>query len=481
MSKRSQSFLLLLLFSVSTSLFAQQPTPTQTPEAKPAEAKTAVAVVPPTGKTPIIIIPGLTGSDLYNNKTGEEVWFKSRRSKDDDLRLPMSANLARNRDNLVTRDILRSVKVFKFLPDTEIYERLIYALETRGGYREAKWATATKDDLQDTFYVFPYDWRRDNVENARLLIRTVAGLKQRLGKPDQKFSIVAHSMGGIISRYAAMYGDADIAPGDPKPTWAGAKDFDKIFLVGTPNAGSVSALNALLNGYGFVGGKASGINLPFVQNIDRFDVFTIPSSFQLLPHEGSLMAYDEDMQPLKLDLYEPETWEQYGWSIWKDPDFTKKFSNAEQRNARPYFLAALARAKRLQAALDANTLEKPPVSFYLMGAECKDTPHAMLVYHNAKKERWEVVFKDESINIANGGKITDQQMKNLLYSKGDGVVPKRSLTMETVIAAGKKNVLPYTAELYQCESHSKLITNPEIQDKLFLLLTESAAAAAPAK
>jgi hypothetical protein len=434
------------------------------------KAVVTTVAVPPTGKGPVIIIPGLTGSDLYNSKTGEEVWFKSRRSKDDDLRLPMSANLARNRDSLVTRDILRSVKIFKFLPETEIYERLIAALETRGGYREAKWTTTNKDDAQDTFYVFAYDWRRDNIENAQLLMRKVETLKRRLAKPDLKFSIIAHSMGGIISRYAAMYGDSDIAAAEPKPTWVGAKNFDKIFLLGTPNAGSVSALNSLLNGFSYVGG---GVNLPFVQDLDRFDVFTIPSAFQLLPHDGSLLAYDEDMKPIKLDIYDPTTWERYDWSIWKDSNFTKKFSPAEQRNSRPYFLAALNRAKRLQAALDANTLEKPPIAFYLMGADCKDTPNAMLIYRNAKKDRWDAVFKNETINLANGTKITDQQMKTLLYSKGDGVVPRRSLVMETVIANGKKYALPYTDEIYQCEGHNKLVTNPEIQDKLFLLLRDT--------
>ena len=463
MKKGSRLSVLFLFLALCGVALAQQPSPTP------------IAAVPPTGKTPIIIIPGLTGSDLYNSKTGEEVWFKSKRSKVDDLRLPMSANLARNRDNLVTRDILRSVKVFKFLPETEIYERLIHALETRGGYREAKWATATKDDYQDTFYVFPYDWRRDNVENAQLLIRRIETLKRKLGKPSLKFNIIAHSMGGLISRYAAMYGDTEIPAGQPKPTWAGAKNFDKIFLLGTPNAGSVSALNALLNGYGYVGG---GVNIPFVQDLDRFDVFTIPSSFQLLPHEGSLIVYDEEMKPITLDVYDPATWDEYDWSIWKDPNFAKKFSAVEQRNARPYFLAALARAKRLQTALDANTLEKAPVSFYLMGAECKETLNAMLVYRNTKKDRWEAVFKGETINLANGGKIPDQQMKSLLFSKGDGVVPKRSLTMESIIAGGKKNVLPYTAELYQCEGHNKLITNQEIQDKLFLLLRDAAASTA---
>jgi pimeloyl-ACP methyl ester carboxylesterase len=212
-----------------------------------------------------------------NSRTGEVVWFKNHRSKEDDIRLPISGNFAANRDNLVASDIIRSIKFFKFLPETEIYERLIDALQTRGGYREAKWSTATRKDYQDTFYVFPYDWRSDNVESARLLIRRIETLKRRLGKPDLKFNVIAHSMGGLIARYAAMYGNADLPSGVPTPTWAGARHFDKVFLLGTPNEGSVSALNALLNGFSYIGG---GLNLPFIQNITRFDVFTLPSGYQ---------------------------------------------------------------------------------------------------------------------------------------------------------------------------------------------------------
>src|SRR5688500_5773341 len=343
----------------------------------------------PSGKTPVIIVPGLTGSDLVNAKTGEEVWFKARRAKDDDIRLPISPNLSRNRDDLITKDVIRSVKFLKFLPETEIYERLIAALEKRG-YREVKWDSAKRGDNQDTFYVFPYDWRRDNVESARLLLRRIEMLKRRIGQPDIKFTGVAHSKGGLVSRYAAMYGNSDIPAGTPRPTWSGARHFEKIFLIGTPNEGSVASLNALLNGFSYVGG---GLNLPFIQDITRFDAFTIPSLYQLLPHDGALLAYDENLKPMTIDLYDPAEWEKYGWVMWQDENFTKKFDPSEPRNARPVFNATLARAKRFQAALDAGANAKTSVSFYLIGGDCKPTPAGMLLLRDEKKNRWETRFK----------------------------------------------------------------------------------------
>lgn len=419
------------------------------------------------GKTPIIIIPGITGSELINKKTGKAAWFKTTRAKDDDIRLPMSANLARNRDDLIAGDIIREVRIARLLPEIEIYAKLIESLRATGGYREAKWATATIEDAADTFFVFPYDWRRDNVENARLLIRRIETLKRRLGKTDLKFNIIAHSMGGLISRYAAMYGDADIPNGKPKPTWAGSKHLDKIFLLGTPNEGSLLAFKALQDGVKYIGG---GINLPFVQDLSRFDVFTVPSIFQLLPHEGTMLAYDEELNPLEIDIYDPAAWEEYDWAIWKDPDFTKKFSADEQRNARPYFRAALARAKRFQAALDANSSAKVPVSFYLMGAECKETPTAMVLRRDEKKDRWITQFDAGSFTNSLGTKITSEQLKKVVYSPGDSVVPKRSLEAATLRATVGSLVLPIASNLYQCETHSRLVTNPEIQQKLFALI-----------
>ncbi|HVF29531.1 MAG TPA: hypothetical protein VNA22_01125 [Pyrinomonadaceae bacterium] len=417
------------------------------------------------GKAPIIVIPGLTGSNLVNSKTGEEVWFKAKRAKDDDLRLPISPNLARNRDNLTVKDIIRKVEFFKVLPEIEVYERLIDGLQTRGGYREANWNTATRKDATDTFYIFAYDWRQDNVENAQLLIRKIEMLKRRLGRPNMKFNVLAHSMGGLVARYAAMYGGANLPAGSPQPSWAGSKHFDKIFLLGTPNEGSILALNALLNGFSYIGG---GLNLPFIQDISRFDAFTIPAIYQLLPHEGALRTYDENLKPVSVDLYNPAEWEKYGWAVWQDDAFTKKFTASEQRNSRPFFNAVLARAKRFQAALDAGTNAKPSVSFYLIGGDCKPTPNGVLLFRDEKKNRWETRFRADGFTRSNGEKVRDNEIEPILLGLGDSVVTKSSLMGES--RKNGSNVLPIAGELFQCVGHNKLVTSPEVQDKLFAFL-----------
>ena len=450
-------FLTLTCFVFTLApIFAQDPP-------KPAPVKAPIK----TGKAPIIIIPGLTGSDLYNERTGEHVWFRPHRVDDDDIRLPISPNIARNRDNLVSRDVIRELKVVKFLPEIEVYERLIDAIQTRGGYKEGKWGAPAKDGDKDTFYVFPYDWRRDNIESARKLVRRIEEMKRKLGKPGLKFNVIAHSMGGLVARYAAMYGDSDIPGGKLEPSWPGARHFDKIFLLGTPNSGTVSALDALLNGFSYVGG---GLNIPFIQDLSKFDVFTIPSAFQLLPYDGTLRAYDEFLQPMKIDIYDPATWEKYGWGVWKDDDYEKKYRPSEVIHIKSYLAAVLNRAKQFQTALNANNSKNVPVAIYLVGGDCKETLSGIVLRHDEKKERWYTMFKADTFTNSKGEKIAAERVKELLFSLGDSVVPKNSLVGDGLIGNGDGHVLPVTAEIFQCEGHTKLVTSTEVQDKLLLLL-----------
>lgn len=421
------------------------------------------AQAPPTGKNPVIVIPGLSGSELVNRKTDELVWFKSQRSKDDDIRLPITGDPADARDNLVPRDIIRSVQIAKFLPDIEIYERVIDALSTRGGYREASFASPQAEDFQDTFFVFPYDWRRDNVENARLLVRQIEKVKRQTGKPNLKFDVVAHSMGGLITRYAAMYGDADIPDAKRKNLWAGAKHFDNIFLVGTPNSGSMQTLQSMLDGASLFG----GVNIPFVQDVNRFDLFSMPSVFQLLPFDGTARVFDENLKPLQVDLFSVRTWENFGWAVWQDEDFKRRLTPDEQLDARRYFTRVLDRAKRFHAALDVPISAKPPVSIHLLGAECKETLDGVVVIRDAKRTRARTIFKPVAFETPAGRKIAVDELRPLLLANGDGVVTARSLRGT---GNGEQLSVRVVSELFQCETHNRLLTNEEIQNRLLAIL-----------
>lgn len=423
-------------------------------------------------RPPVIIIPGLIGSELINSKIGEKVWPKAVRSKADDLRLPLSPNIAANRDSLIPGDIIRSVKL-GILPRNDVYAGLIAALETKGGYKEGAWNAPPTRGYENTIYVFPYDWRRDNVENARLLIRKVEDLKRKLRKPNLKFDIISHSMGGLIARYAAMYGNADLPLGnrEPRPTWAGARHFGRIIMLGTPNEGSTLALQSLVNGISLFG---INVNLPFVQNLSRLDFFTIPALFELLPPSEALRLYDEDLKPIVVDLYDTNTWTKYGWDPTEDKKFAKVFGPADRKRADAYFAAVLFRAKKFQDAMKAEAKGNGSVTIDVAGAECKDTADGALVYQEKKSGAWKTIFKPETFTTISGRKVTAEEVKAILQSPGDSVVSKRSLLAQTLSPlAGVESILFPAGTFVECEEHNKLPSNPKIQDYIIGVLTRT--------
>jgi pimeloyl-ACP methyl ester carboxylesterase len=420
-------------------------------------------------QNPVIIIPGLTGSKLVNKNNGMTVWFRITKSKTDDLRLPISTDISHMRDSLVPADILREVKI-RLLPTYDIYGGLVKSLVERGNYHEETWDVGR--GAPGAVYVFAYDWRLDNVQNARLLMRKIAALKLRLRKPGLKFDIIAHSMGGIIARYAAMYGNAPLGLGTRKyvPTWAGARDLDKVVLLGTPNEGSVLAMTSLFNGLRLGGIK---LDLPFVRYMSKFDVFTIPSSFQLLPAPGTLHAYDENLKPLLVDLYDPATWAKYGWDVFGEKGYDKAFTPAEQAITHKYFTTVLDRARRIYEALNVESKSsKAAVPIYLLGSDCKDTLDSVVLIEDKDTKKWKTLFKPSGFTTGDGQKVAPDDIKKVMFAPGDGTVARRSFeaSPETPNGSGRSVLMPKSNK-FVCEEHDRLQANGDLQNEIITILT----------
>src|SRR5687767_3488626 len=162
-----------------------------------------------TGKAPIIVIPGMLGSRLVKQKTGEKVWPRAH-PVEDDLGLPTSPDLKQNRDDVVATEVVETAKLGFPIPEIKVYEDLTATLANHAGYKRGNIDDPPPGGDRDTFYLFSYDWRRDNAETAQLLSEKIARLKQRLGRPDLRFNLIAHSMGGLVARYYTMYGGTDV-------------------------------------------------------------------------------------------------------------------------------------------------------------------------------------------------------------------------------------------------------------------------------
>jgi pimeloyl-ACP methyl ester carboxylesterase len=421
----------------------------------------------PKEKRPIIFIPGILGSRLVNSDTGENVWVKLTRSKDDDLRLPMSPNLASNHDKLVANQIVERIKILKYFPQISIYQGMTDFF-AKAGYKRGDWDNPHLDGAagdHDTYYLFAYDWRRDNVETVHKLFQQMDKLRLKLGKPDLKFDVVAHSMGGLVARYAAMYGRSDLTD-TPKPNWEGAKYFNKIFLFGTPNDGAMLAFDTILNGYSvptFAGRTHFGV-------LNKEVALSSPAIFQLIPHGAALRFYDEDLKPMKVDIYDPQTWKTYKWSAAYDPAYLSTLSKSNALQVDKYFLAVLGRAKKFHAALDAQNTPPATLHFFAYGSDCKMTLDGAVIYREKDSTEWKTLIRGDSFRNSKGEKVDDKKVKEIMYSPGDGAVTKRSLIAEILSLPGKiTNLLPsmtspLASPFLTCADHGSLLDNKTMQD-----------------
>src|SRR5215204_5003723 len=62
------------------------------------------------GKRPVIIIPGILGSELSEPDSKISAWFNLSLVKGDNLALPISPDLTKNRDNLVAKKIIQTAR-----------------------------------------------------------------------------------------------------------------------------------------------------------------------------------------------------------------------------------------------------------------------------------------------------------------------------------------------------------------------------------
>ena len=89
------------------------------------------------------------------------------------------------------------------------------------------------------FFTFPYDWRRNNKVAARQLARRskdwLHQWREQSGNADARLILLAHSMGGLVSRYFLE-------------VLEGWQDTKALITFGTPYRGSLQALEVLANG-----------------------------------------------------------------------------------------------------------------------------------------------------------------------------------------------------------------------------------------
>ncbi|MEL7481311.1 MAG: hypothetical protein AAGJ29_07105, partial [Pseudomonadota bacterium] len=241
----------------------------------------------------------------------------------------------------------------------------------------------------------------------------------------------------------------------PEITWAGLDDVERVILVGTPNGGSVEALEQLVDGY--------DIGRPVLPHYPAAILGTFPSVYQLLSRPRQhRVHYDDDAESPVENLYDIDLWEKYGWSLASRSDEMMDFledalpdvptPEARHEIAVAYLAAALKRAEAFHKALDAPAERPAGLDLYLVAGDAEPTPYRL------------------AINRETGRARTSS------YGPGDGRVPRWSALLDerrddnwqpTV-----RSPIDFDGVTFLAASHIGLTSDPSFADNALYLLLE---------
>jgi len=272
-------------------------------------------------------------------------------------------------------------------------------------------------------------------------------------------------MGGLIARYAAMYGDVDLPAGDApiQPTWNGAAHINKIVMIGSPNEGSADAFSTLVEGYSITEGLRRRV--PLLNKLTKEDAARTPSVYQLMPHAGAVRFLDENLKPLPIDLYDAAVWKQYRWSALHQVENTNG-TDGQGDEIDAYLDATLKRARRFHEALDAVDGSASPVVLLAIGGDCEETLNSPVIYRDEKRNRWVTLTRPREFRTSSGVKVSKKTATEAMFVPGDGRVTRSSLLGENLFKVRDAQT-GFTLSRYAvfgCDLHGQLPRNKTLQD-----------------
>ncbi len=236
---------------------------------------------PPATPGPVLLVPGIMGSYLYN-QAGEEVWPAVSQTILDPWDLHLN-KLALPTDGKPTGNyLMRTSDIIRKILINDYFQGLINELEDNG-YTEG-----------ENLFVFPYDWRLNidwlagssTPEGVDNLKDTIMAVKQQTGA--DKIDIIAHSLGGlVVKRYLQLFGTTSI---------------DQFIDIATPHLGAPKAFKILMYG--------DNLNFEILKifNLNEKRVFEIsqnmPAVYQLLPSSSYFNSSDPDYLAFIADIYD---------------------------------------------------------------------------------------------------------------------------------------------------------------------------------
>lgn len=438
---------------------------------------------------PVIVLHGLAGSTLVDAKTGKQFWPGgiSSLAFGNYRHLAQMSSEDREGEGLVPGELTYGVVGVDFYAD------LLEALETVGRFERGVPGRAVGAERR-RYYVFLYDWRKDNVDSVRKLHALIEQIRADYGDPALKVDLVAHSNGGVIANYYLRYGPTDVLDAPAPTPWAeGGQRIRRVVMLGTPALGAVTSLERLVYGL--------RIGLGTVP-VEVMATFATP--YQALPHPLVKPILDTRGRPVAMDIYDPAVWRRERWGVYA-PEVVARVRESLPTPAageravadlHGIFERNLRRAERMQWALTAP-MPATGVEIAVFGGDCEPTPGHAVLLRNDQDTR--LVFRSSQVHAewtaphgvlpkagntrATAGRSEARKRERapvaldysrLMSEPGDGLITRSSqvATRPPGVAADDPRFQPLAAgqTFFLCESHGRLTHNRYFQNNLLYFL-----------
>ncbi len=372
-----------------------------------------------TKNDPVIIIPGILGTELVRGD--ETLWLDLGRT----IVTPgdeFMDTLAMNVDGVSSIDGISATEVIrqKGLAGKVVFDYL-------GGLINKLKETGYKENTD--LFVFPYDWRLDNVYTAQKLKEKIDSVLSQTGSG--KVTLVAHSMGGLIAKqYIADNGSDKV---------------DKLIFIGTPHLGAPNAAKTLLFGdnlgFEFV---FSFLNELEIKNIAQ----NMPSIYQLLPSPSyftKLGGYFYDLAIHKVFNY----------------DETSAYLNIQGNNQ-----SMLGQVVAFHSSLDSLDLSRIK-TYNIVG--CKTATITRIIRRNSEVGGDEYYLGMQtgdgtvplgSADLAGFSGVENFYVKNTVHSKMPSLDNVRQLVVKIVAGTVNTSTLPIDVQMTKdgCNGVGKLVS-----------------------